>query len=409
MKTQSESIVSTPELRRRDLLATALALAPLRKLSAAVKPVRVASVDAFTIEIPVSEAEKKAGVQYRFQVAKVTTDAGVIGYSFAGPPESALDQIRPMLVGADLFNVESMLRRGLNRYAGVEHAVWDAIGRIANQPVYKLLAGPRDRLKTYLTCVWSGPADQSHVPAKDQVAMALKIQKAGFNAMKMRIWRPDPMDDVAVCRQILEAAGTGFSLMVDRTAQMPVSMANQQVWNFETGLKVARALQQAGVYWLEEPFHRDDYDSPAKLAGMVDILITGGEGYSSLEPYKQCLIHRSYDIVQPDPHQAGGILMCKKVAVLAESFHVPAIPHGYIGLPLAGWFQASLAMGSEYQEVTMVSPPLLPQEQWSPGLKVLKNNRMFEFQNGEIIAPQLPGLGLDVDEEALQRYRVNRV
>jgi L-alanine-DL-glutamate epimerase-like enolase superfamily enzyme len=290
----------------------------------------------------------------------------------------------------------------------VEHAVWDAIGRIANQPVYKLLAGPRDRLKTYLTCVWSGPADQSHVPAKDQVAMALKIQKAGFNAMKMRIWRPDPMDDVAVCRQILEAAGAGFSLMVDRTAQMPVSMANQQVWNFETGLKVARALQQAGVYWLEEPFHRDDYDSPAKLAGMVDILITGGEGYSSLEPYKQCLIHRSYDIVQPDPHQAGGILMCKKVAVLAESFHVPAIPHGYIGLPLAGWFQASLAMGSEYQEVTMVSPPLLPQEQWSPGLKVLKNNRMFEFQNGEIIAPQLPGLGLDVDEEAVQRYRVNR-
>ena len=93
--------------------------------------------------------------------------------------------------------------------------------------------------------------------------------------------------------------------------------------------------------------------------------------------------------------------MCKKVAVLAESFHVPAIPHGYIGLPLAGWFQASLAMGSEYQEVTMVSPPLLPQEQWAPGLKVLKSNRMFEFENGEIIAPQLPGLGLDIDEEDL--------
>lgn len=399
--------MSAPDLRRRDLLAAAFALAPIRKLSAAVKPVRIATVEAFTIEIPISDAEKKAGVQHRFQVARLTTDAGVTGYSFAGPPESALNEIRSILIGVDLFNVEGMLQRGLNRYAGVEHSVWDAIGRIANQPVYKLLAGPRDRLKAYLTCVWSGPADQSHVPPKDQVAMALKIQKTGFNAMKIRIWRPNPMDDVAVCRQILEATGSGFNLMVDRTAQMPVSMANQQVWNFETGLKVARALQQAGAYWLEEPFHRDDYDSPAKLAGMVDILITGGEGYSSLEPYKQCLMRRSYDILQPDPHQAGGILMCKKVAVLAESFHVPAIPHGYIGLPLAGWFQASLAMGSEYQEVTMVSPPLLPQEQWAPGLKVLKNNRMFEFQNGEIIAPQLPGLGLDVDEEAIQRYRVS--
>jgi L-alanine-DL-glutamate epimerase-like enolase superfamily enzyme len=400
--------VSGLELRRRDLIGASVALAAVRKLKAAVKPVRIAGVDAFTVDIPVSEAEDKAGFQHRFQVAEVRTDVGITGYSFAGPPASALNEIRPMLIGADLFNVEGMLQRGLHRYAGVEHAVWDAIGRIANQPVYKLLAGPRDRLKAYLTCVWSGPADQSHVPAKDQVAMALKIQKAGFNAMKIRIWRPNPMDDVSVCRQILEATGSGFRLMVDRTAQMPVSMANQQVWNFETGLKVARALEAAGVYWLEEPFHRDDYDSPAKLAGMVDILITGGEGYSSLEPYKQCLEHRSYDIVQPDPRQAGGILMCKKVAVLAESFHVLAIPHGYIGLPLAGWFQASLAMGSEYQEVTMVSPPLLPEEQWAPGLKILKAGPMFRFERGEIIAPELPGLGLDVDENAIRRYRAGR-
>jgi L-alanine-DL-glutamate epimerase-like enolase superfamily enzyme len=408
MKMRSGNTVSAREFRRRDFIAAPVALAAVRRLQAAVKPIRIVSIEAFPIDIPVSEAEERAGLQHRFQVAKLTTDAGVTGWSFAGPPETAVNDIRAKLINIDLFNVEQMLQRGLNRYAGVEHAVWDAIGRIANQPVYKLLGGPRDRLKAYLTCVWSGPADQSHVPAKDQVAMALKIQKAGFNAMKIRIWRPDPMDDVSVCGQILGAAGGGFRLMVDRTAQMPVSMANQQVWNFETALKVARALEQAGVYWLEEPFHRDDYESPAKLAGMVDILITGGEGYSSLEPYKQCLTHRSYDILQPDPHQAGGILMCKKVAVLAEAFHVPAIPHGHIGLPLAGWFQASLAMGSEYQEVTMVSPPLLPEEQWAPGLKVLKGGPMFRFENGEIIAPELPGLGLDVDEAAVEHFRIHR-
>lgn len=395
-----------PELTRREFLYGSTAFSAVEALQAAVKPVKITDLDLFRIDIPVSEAASKAGVQHRFQVAKVVTDAGVSGYSFAGPPATMLDQLKPLVTGKDLFNVEGLLRLGLNRQAGVEHAVWDAIGKIANQPVYKLLAGPRDRLKAYLTCVWAGPADQSQVPPKDQVAMALKIQKAGFNAMKMRIWRPDPMDDVSVCRQILEATGKGFHLMVDRTAQMPVSMANQEVWNFDTGLKVARALQKAGVYWLEEPFHRDDYDSPAKLASMVDILITGGEGYSTLEPYKQCLLHRSYDIVQPDPNQAGGILMCKKVAVLAESFHVPAIPHGYIGLPLAGWFQAALAMGSDWQEVTMVSPPLLPEEQWSPGLKVLRSKQMFTFENGDIIAPPYPGLGLDIDEEAVERYRV---
>lgn len=392
---------------RREFLGASAAMAGVAKLRAAVKPVRITGLDSFAIDIPVSPAEHKAGFQHRFQVAKITTDAGVTGYSFAGPPPSALNSLRTIVVGKDLFAVEDFLRKGLNRQAGVEHAIWDAIGKIAGQPVFKLLAGPRDRLKAYFTCVWSGPADQSHVPPKDQVAMAVKLQGAGFQAMKMRIWRPNPMDDVAACRQILAATGKTFRLMVDRTAQMPVSMANQQVWDFDTGLKVARALQDAGVYWLEEPFHRDDYDSPAKLARLVDIPITGGEGYSSLEPYKQCLLHKSYDILQPDPRQAGGILMCRKVAVLAESFHVPSIPHGFIGLPLAGWFQAALAMGSEWQEVTMVSPPLLPQEQWSPGLKVLRSKEMFVFEQGQILAPPYPGLGLDIDEEALDKYRVS--
>jgi L-alanine-DL-glutamate epimerase-like enolase superfamily enzyme len=391
---------------RREFLGASAAFAAVTRLHAAVKPVRITGLDSFAIDIPVSQAEHDAGFQHRFQVAKVTTDADVTGYSFAGPPPGTLDALRKIVVGKDLFSVEDLLHAGLNTQAGVEHAIWDAIGKIAGQPVYKLLAGPRDRLKAYLTCVWAGPADQSHVPPKNQVATAVKIQKAGFGAMKIRIWRPDPMDDVAVCRRMLEATGKGFKVMVDRTAQMPVSMANQQVWDFNTGLKVARALQDAGVYWLEEPFHRDDYDSPAKLASMVDIAITGGEGYSSLEPYKQCLLHRSYDILQPDPRQAGGILMCRKVAVLAESFHVPAIPHGYIGLPLAGWFQAALAMGSECQEVTMVSPPLMPEEQWSPGLKVLRSKNMFVFEQGEILAPPYPGLGLEIDEEALLKFKV---
>jgi L-alanine-DL-glutamate epimerase-like enolase superfamily enzyme len=394
-------------LNRREFMgAAAAAFSAFRALRAAVKPVRISGLDLFTIDIPVSKAENDAGMQHRFQVVKVQTDAGVAGYSFAGPARAQLGPLKTMLVGKDLFNVEGLLRIGLDREGGVEHAIWDAIGKIAGQPVYKLLAGPRDRLKAYVTCVWPGPADQSHVPPEDQVAMARKIKDAGFPGMKIRIWRPNPMDDVAVCSRILDATGRDFRLMVDRTAQMPVSMAGQSVWDFHTGLKVAQALEEAGVYWLEEPFHRDDYESPAKLASMVDIAITGGEGYSSLEPYKQCLLHRTYDILQPDPRQAGGILMCRKVAVLAESFHVPAIPHGYIGLPLAGWFQAALAMGSEWQEVTMVTPPLLPEEQWSPGLKVLRSGRMFRFEKGEILAPPYPGLGLDIDEDALMRYRV---
>ena len=394
------------KLSRRTLLRAAAGFAGLSALEAAVKPVRISAVDAFPVLVPVTEGEAAAGVQYRFTVVKISTDAGVAGYSFAGPRPDALPELRAMLTGKDLFNIDGHLHAGLGRFGGTEHAVWDAIGRIAGQPVYKLLGSPNDRIPAYLTCVWKGPADQAQIPAKDQVDMALKIHGAGFQGMKMRIWRPDPMDDVAVCGQILEAVGKDFHLMVDRTAQMPVSMAGQKVWDFETGLRVARALQKTGVYWLEEPFHRDDLDSPARLAAMVDILITGGEGYDRIDSYRECLLRRTYDIVQPDPAHAGGIFQCRKIAALAEAFHVPAIPHGYIGLPLAGWLQAALVMGSPWQEVTMVSPPLMPEEQWAPGMKLLRSKEMFRFEKGAILAPPYPGIGLDIDEEALEKYRV---
>jgi L-alanine-DL-glutamate epimerase-like enolase superfamily enzyme len=382
------------------------ALAGVSALRAAVKPVRITDVDLFEINIPVTQAEAEAGLQYRFGVAKVMTDAGVTGYSFAGAPRRALAEVKQVLVGKDLFNVDTQVRDGLGRWGGVEHAVWDAIGKIAGQPVYKLLGGARDHVTAYLTCVWKGNADQQQVSFQQQVDMAVRIEKAGFKGMKIRVWRPDPMDDVQVCKEIRRAVGKDFRIMFDRTAAMPVSMAGQKLWDFETGLKVARAMQAAGAYWLEEPFARDDYESPAKLARMVDMPITGGEGYSSLEPFRQCLLHQTYDILQPDGRQAGGIYMCRKVGILAESFHVPCILHGSMALTLAGWLQATLAIGAPLQEVALLSPPLLPEEQWSPGLKVLKSKKMFSFENGDLLAPPYPGIGLDVDEEAVERYRV---
>ncbi len=389
-----------PNLTRRGLFGLCAGSAAVQALGAVVKPVRITDVDLFRINIPVSDAEAAAGLMHQYDVAKIVTDAGVSGYSFAGAPARMLPAVKEVLVGKDLFNVDMQLREGLGNWGGVEHAVWDAIGKISGQPVCKLLGAPKDRVTAYLTCVWRGPSDQQQVPYRDQVEMAVK-----FKGMKIRVWRPNPMDDVEVCRLIKQATGKDFKLMFDRTAHAPIT-AGQRVWDFETGLKVAKGLQKAGAYWLEEPFAREDYDTPAKLASMVDILITGGEGYSSLEPYRQCLLHKTYDILQPDGRNSGGIFRCRQVGILAASFHVPCILHGTMGLMLAGWLQATLAIGSPLQEVALITPPLLPEEQWAPGLKVLKSKHMFQFDNGDLVAPPYPGIGLDVDEDALARYRV---
>lgn len=395
---------------RRELFAVATAalagsLAPPRVLAAAAGPIKIRDVEIFPIDIPVSPSEHDAGLDHRFMVVKITTDAGIRGYSFAGPgPAQALGEVRKLLVGHDLFAVERHLRHGLIRWGGVEHAVWDAIGKVAGQPVYRLLGGTADRVKAYVTCVWKGNLDQSHVPYREQAVMAGRLKKAGFRGMKIRAWRPSPMDDVAACRAIKEEVGPEFALMFDRTAHKPQDVG-QRVWDYETGLKVARGLQDAGATWLEEPFARDDYTSPARLAAEMDMPITGGEGYVGLDGFRECATHKTYDILQPEGSGCGGILTCLKVGALAQAFGLPCILHGTMSLRLAGWLQATLAIGSPWQELALVTPPLLPEEQWAPGLRVLKSPKVFTIRDGMILAPEHPGLGLDVDEEAIERFR----
>jgi D-galactarolactone cycloisomerase len=397
--------------RRRFLggLLTAAALAPVRTLAAAVKPVTIREVEIFPIEIPVTAAERDGEAAYdsRFTVVKVETSAGVRGYSFAGPATAVLPEVRTLLLGQDLFAIERHLQHGLIRWGGVEHALWDAIGKIAGRPVFQLLGGKADRVKAYVTCVWKGKLDQSHVAYEDQAAMAVKLKQAGYKGMKIRAWRPNPMDDVAACRVIKEAVGPGFAVMFDRTAHRPEEVG-QKVWDYPTGRKVAQGLQAAGAHWLEEPFARDDYLSPARLAAETDLLITGGEGYVGLDGFRECVAHKTYDVLQPEGIGSGGILTCLKVAALAQAFQLPCILHGSMSLRVAGWLQATLAFGSEWQELALVTPPLLPEQQWSPGLKVLRSPSVFAVEDGMILAPEFPGLGLALDEDAIERFRVRK-
>jgi L-alanine-DL-glutamate epimerase-like enolase superfamily enzyme len=384
-------------LRRRTFLA-----AGVSALAGSAAQVHITGVDIYEIRIPVSQDEAEAGVNNSFNVVEISTGAGVKGYSFAGPGVAELSAVRQLLVGRDLFAIEQLLADGLGRWGGVEHALWDAIGRIAKQPVYRMLGGGSDRVKAYITCVWKGKPDQQHVSYREQAEQALRLQRGGFKGMKIRAWRPNPLDDADACREIRAATGPGFAVMLDRTAHAPESVG-QKVWDFETGLKVARALERAGATWLEEPFARDDYLSPARLASMVDI--TGGEGYVGLDSFQKCLVNRTYDILQPEGRGSGGILTCRKVAFMAEAYHVPCILHGTMALMLAGWLQATLAIGAEWQEVALLTPPLLPQQQWAPGLKVLRSKEMFRIEDGYILAPEYPGIGLDVNPDALAEFR----
>jgi D-galactarolactone cycloisomerase len=396
-------------------------LASLKAAERAAKPVRIRDVDIFTIEIPTPAEEVRAGKMARYSVVRIDTDAGVRGYSFGGASQNMLAPLfRPMLAGRNLFAVDRILKegaRGLSpgpvggplttnnmaavNFGAVEHAIWDAIGKIAGLPVYRMLGGSTTSIKAYVTCVWRGKTDQSDIPYKAQAEHALKLKNAGFKGMKIRAWRPNPLDDADACGEIRAAVGDGFAIMFDRTADWA-----GWVWDYETAVKVCRAMEKHNAYWMEEPFLRTDLLSHRRLAREVDILITGANGCVGLDDAREALVNEAFDILQPDAVTGGGILTNVKIAHMADAFHVPVTLHGAMGLRLDGSLQISAAIGAPWQELVMVTPPLLPQEIWSPALKVIKRDTLYKFVDGEIQVPDSPGLGLDISEDALMEYRV---
>jgi L-alanine-DL-glutamate epimerase-like enolase superfamily enzyme len=373
----------------------------VRTAREAAKPVRITGIDTFSIRIPTPPEELAAGKVNRYPVIKISTDAGVRGYSFSGGVRRMEERVRSLLVGKDLFAIEEHLRAGLVEFGGVEHALWDAIGKIAGQPVYRLLGGSTSWVKVYLTCVWPGKDAEARVTYQEVAEVAVRIQKAGFKGMKMRAWRPNPLDDAEACGVMRAAVGPDFALLFDRNAN-----GSGTVWDYETARSDARALEKHNAYWLEEPFDRGDLQSPARLAREVGLTITGGEMFRGLAPFRECLVNGSFDVLQPDCGTAGGIFMVWKIAAMARAFHKPVVQHGAGGLSLGAWLQASGAIGAPWQEFGLITPPLLPEEQWSPALKILNQGPLFRFQDGHVQVPQLPGLGLDINEEALEHYRV---
>ncbi len=378
---------------------------PLRKLKSEAQKIAIKSVTTFDVLVPQTgavPATRTGGPPGRINVTCVETASGVKGYSFLGSTAQQIAAAQPVLVGRDLFEIENHLRNGLIRWGGIEEAMWDAIGKIAGQPVARLLGGSALHQPVYVTYVWPGTNGQETITPKQQAEQAKILRTAGFKAMKIQVFRRNTQVDADACAEILAVGGPGFRVMVDRTADR----SPNGLWSYDQALAAAHALEKAGCYWLEEPLARDDYEGPARLRRESKIIITGGEGYHGLEPYKQCVIHGTYEILQPELRLIAGIWTARKVGVLAETWGLKTAPHGISGLAWAGRLQLAAAMGSVYLEVAVLNPPWLPEDYCKAFLPLLHGEQPFTFEDGGCRVPQYPGLGLNIDEKALAHYRV---
>ncbi|MFN0313774.1 MAG: mandelate racemase/muconate lactonizing enzyme family protein [Burkholderiales bacterium] len=340
--------------------------------------------------------------RYGGTVVKVFTDEGITGLGSPGYSVSPKIQswIKPQLIGQDPFALERHARvfRGAGEAWGVEIALWDIIGKACNQPVYKLWGGYRDRVPAYASCI---EVREPQTRARDIAS----VQAGGWRAAKLRIHEETLKADIAQVEAVRNAVGSEFTLLVDANqAQLPGTQQPEPsiVWSYERALHTARELESLGVYWLEEPLGRYDFDNLTRLAAAVDILIAGGENNLGLHEYRWLVERNCYDVLQPEAMVGETMSQIRKACAYAEMHHKLCAPHhGGGGMGFIAHLHLCAALPNCPFVEVFHDPPGFTSDlfQW-----YLAQPVRLDPTDGCMPLPDKPGFGVELDEDKIARY-----
>jgi L-alanine-DL-glutamate epimerase-like enolase superfamily enzyme len=329
-------------------------------------------------------------------IAEVHTDQGVVGIGPGNMDPSLLPAVKNLLVGADPFDIDLHAPRlyniagaGNRGTAGVEIALWDLIGKLSGQPLYKLWGGGRDMVPAYASMLrLSTPEERAE--------QAVKMKARGWQAIKFRSSFPTMRDDIRLVELTRKAVGNDWTIMCDgNKATLDYSSQKGVPWDFTRAYETAKEYQNMKVYWLEEPLPRYDFDGLAELNRLIEMKLAGGEGNRGIHEFRTLLEKGCFDIVQPEV-MLEGPLHLRKIAVLAESMNKMCIPHvgdGRLGTIcdlhlVASWpnapyleiFNDAPIGNYEYPFAMFENPPALD-------------------KNGYFKVPDGPGLGITIAKE----------
>jgi L-alanine-DL-glutamate epimerase-like enolase superfamily enzyme len=242
-------------------------------------------------------------------------------------------------------------------------------------PVYKLLGGRRESAPVYYS-----DGGWLYMSVSEMVAAFEPYLAQGMFGIKMKIGHADYRTDIQRVREVRKALGDKIWIAVD---------ANQK-WDYPTAVRVGRELEQLGIAWLEEPLLCEDVPGHARLAAELDIPIALGETLGSRYEFSAYLRAEAVDILQPDIIRVGGITEMVKVATLADVANLPVEPHHMMESSIQVACGVLDSGSIEYM-------PWLASAFAEP--VTIKDGRMFP--------PKKPGLGLEIPEETIRRFRVD--
>ncbi len=355
----------------------------------------------YPLERPfVSTWQPMPTVHHRAHIVFIHTDEGITGVG-SGGVAARWDVARLFLLGQDPFAIEQHVQNMrsfaffISRPWPLEVALWDIIGKVTGQPIYKLLGGGQQRLKAY--------ASTGELRSPEQrVEDALRLRDEGFRALKLRFHRPNPRDDLRVLEAVRKAVGDSMDIMVDANYAWVIAPDRApQRWDLRTAISMARAMEELGVYWLEEPLYCYDYDGLAELRRQVNLRIAGGELNQGFHEFKIFLEKDCFDVYQPDVTFAGGFFQCRQIAAMVQAHGKMVTPHTWtngIGLAANLHFAASLGH-CPYLEFPYDPPS------WTPEARDFMLAEPLRIDaDGYVKAPEGPGLGIELDEEKLKKY-----
>jgi galactonate dehydratase len=342
-------------------------------------------------------ASDKAGVQTssrNWLFVKVHTDDGVYGVGeCSGWPrviETAVRDLAEVLVGEDPAHIERLWQKmmvaqmahgmtgvvGAGAMSGIDMALWDIKGKVLGAPVWTLLGGQvRDRIRIY-----------SHASSPE---VALELKQRGIMAVKTGGVR-DPLAKVAAIR---EAVGSDVDVMVDLHGPPWLTPKD--------AIALGRALEPYHLLFMEDPVAPENMDGLARVADSVAIPIAAGERLATIWGWRRLIEGEIVDVIQPDTGRAGGISQMKKLAGMAEAHHIMLAPHsGSLG-PVAEF--AALHVLAAIPNTLMLERI---ENDWSARNEVISAPPVLE--NGHLVVPTAPGLGVDINEEAIAAYPSRR-
>ena len=353
------------------------------------------------------EASMQTFTFHGWLIIEIFTDSGHVGIGNAALAPQVTKQtidlyLKSLLIGAEPWDIELLWQKmyrktmafgrkgiGMTAISAVDIALWDLLGKCTKEPLYRLLGGrTKPRIPVYASRLYS-------VALNELAAEAKRYKDEGYKAMKLRFgWGPTDgaagmQRNVDLVRAVRETVGDSIDVMAD--AYMG--------WTLDYAKRMLPLLEPFHLRWLEEPVIPDDIRGYAELKSYGRIPIAAGEHEFTQYGFRDLLEARAVDYIQFDTNRVGGITQARKITALAECFSVPVIPHA----------------GQMHNYHVVMASLNSPMAEYFPIVDVEVGNELFWYIfNGEPQArdgfvdldESLPGLGLTINEQALEKCEV---